>query len=300
MGSYQKFKDCKLIMRQKIIPRFDSLGFKNEVNKLEMCGQFIHVIDCNSCHSLHYAGNTRCKSRWCINCNRIKSLAWLARLLPIMQDWIKKKNHNLFMLNFTIKDTDNLEQGLKILNDSYRYMTNGDKYKRKIWKSRFKGIIRSLEVKTGSGSGKWHPHLHCIVLQDHYAKYYEDIKREWEHAVYLQTGDQKGGSVWIKKIKGDNLTKSIIETIKYIFKGSEFNDISDENLKEMYMNLKGKRQINTSGCLRGLKKDIDKDIDTLEEKKLTEFICQKCGCTEGQLRSILENLLDDKNIYDIG
>lgn len=171
-----------------------------------MCGQFVNVIECNSCGKNHYVGHNRCKSRWCVSCNRVKSLAWLARLIPVLQDWIEQKKY-VFMLNFTIKDLPDLSKGIDIINDAFRNMTNGDKNNRQKWKDRFPGMIRSLEVKIGEGSGLWHPHLHCIVLQDRYGKYFKEIKEEWNHAVKLAggvayidaEGNEKYGSVWIKK-----------------------------------------------------------------------------------------------------
>lgn len=289
-------------MYKKVIPAFDSLGLKHESALLRTCGQFISVITCKACHVNHFAGFRRCKSRWCVPCNHVKVLAWLARLLPVMTDWLANGG-KISMLNFTIKDVDKLTDGMDILNRSFRGLYNTPQ-RRDYWNERFPGGIRSLEVKRGKNSGLWHPHLHCLVLQpSDYTKDYDWLKDNWEKVTrreYKKTiGDdvKKAGSVWIKNVTGENLLQSVCETLKYILKPEDSLYSDKDNLWEAWNSLKGKRQVNTWGLLRGLSKKVDEDIDSKEEKMLTEFICQHCGCTDGELKSMLFSSINDSTVF---
>lgn len=288
-------------MSSVVIPAFEVAGIREEVMKMKDCGKMISVIECTSCQTRHFAGFNRCKSRWCVTCAHVKVLAWVARILPVAENWLASGG-NISMLNFTIKDVDNLDDGLTILNESFRALYNVPS-KRKRWQERFPGGIRSLEVKRGKNSRLWHPHIHSIVLQPAgYRKDFAWLKTEWERYTSKQwkklflEDPEKTGSVWIKKITGKNLLKSVCETLKYIVKPELSLYKEKENLLECVETLKGKRQINTWGLFRGLNKDVDEDIEKSEEKKLTDFICQRCGCTEGELKKLLYD--DITILYD--
>lgn len=288
----------KMIMDNVVIPAFRSAGLP-DLERLQLCGQLINTITCRQCGTVHFAGYWRCMNRWCVNCNRIKIKSWLARLIPILEVWLDEGKF-LTLLNLTIKDTVTLEEGLMQIETSWRMMQNNNKVFRKRWKARFPGGIRSLEVKRGKYSKQWHPHYHCLVMQDTKEKDFEWVKEAWEHCTKLCScrTDEKQGSVYLKQIKRDKLLVGVVETLKYIMKpeNSLYENTSD--LQEAWMNLKGKRQVNTWGLLRGLSKQVEEDMLHIEEKKLTEFICQRCGCTEGQLESIMYNELADLVLYD--
>ncbi|MBO8161992.1 MAG: protein rep [Thermosipho sp. (in: Bacteria)] len=285
-------------MDEVVIPAFERLDV-GQAEKLKACGKYISVIECNSCATRHFAGFNRCKSRWCIPCNHAKVLIWVARLYPVLEDWVNKGGY-VSMLNFTVRDMENLEDGIQKLNKSFRDLYNMTR-NRKYWKDRFPGGIRSLEVKRGSGSGLWHPHFHCIVLQSSYAKDFDWLRERWEQVTSKNFGaHEKVGSVWIKSISGKHgILKAILETLKYIIKPeySVYNDF--ESLSEMYIALKGTRQINTWGVLRGISRQVDEDIDSVEQKKLAEFVCRRCGFTKGEFKAILFETLKDEFLFDV-
>lgn len=288
-------------MQGVVIPSFRAAGLMEEGLKMDDCGKMISMIECNNCQTKHFAGFNRCKSRWCVTCNHVKVLAWVARIVPVIEDWLAGGG-NVSMLNFTIKNVEHLDDGLTIVNESFRAMYHTSS-KRQRWKERFPGGVRSLEVKKGENSFLWHPHIHSIVLQPAgYRKDFDWLKDEWENCtsrqwrkIFLDVPD-KVGSVWIKKVTGKNLLKSVCEALKYIIKPEKVIYEEKANLLECVETLKGKRQINTWGLLRGLAKKVDEDIERTEERKLTEFICQRCGCTEGQLRKMLYD--DITILYD--
>jgi len=56
---------------------------------------------------------------------------------------------------------------------------------------------------------------------------------------------------------------------------------------DAYWTLKGKRQTSTWGLLYGIQSEVEADFEQEEQETLTEFICQRCGCTEAELLDIL-------------
>lgn len=298
---WRRYMQGRDMMYRTVIPAFENLSLP-EADILKKCGQFINVVECKACHLQHFAGFKRCKSRWCIPCNHVKVLAWIARLILVMEDWMECGG-KISMLNFTVKDMDKLSDGIELLNKSFRSFYHTPR-RRERWKRRFPGGVRSLEVKIGKYSGKWHPHMHCLALQPpDYQKDYDWLKEDWENITKKQYkkiigGDfEKVGSVWIKNVTGDNLLNAICETLKYILKPENSLYEDEDILWEAWYTLKGKRQINTWGLLRGLSKKVDEDIEQKDEKILTEFICQRCGCTSGELKAMLFSTISDDSLF---
>lgn len=260
-------------MYECVIPSFKVSGISTE--NMELCGQFINSIDCKCCHAKHFAGFKKCKSRWCSNCNHLRSLLWMAKLYPVLFKWVDDGN-NVFKVGFTVKDTDSVREGLDLIETSWRGMTHDDKNFRKYWKGRFVGGIRSLEVKIGRHSKQWHPHLHCLLLTDGtFHRDYNYLKDNWEYhtnkfySLVLRDKTEKIGSVYLKGLDSQDLMKELAEAIKYLTK---FDDCVEyiakskvvnggeypNRLVELVFELKGKRAINTWGILRGLNKEVEK------------------------------------------
>lgn len=284
-------------METVVIPAM-ARAVPEHAERLRECGQILHMIECKACHADHFAGYHRCRSRWCINCNHVRALLWVARLYPVLSAWLEAGNY-VCMFNLTVRDGPILKDQMEYLRSGWRAMYHGSRARKERWKERFPGGIRSLEVTLGKNSGQWHPHYHCLVMQDTWEKDYPWVSELW-HEICENAGTR--GSVWLKQITGDNLMKAILESLKYILKPSKrlYSPENTELLAEAYNGLYGKRQVNTWGSMRGIAKQVEQDdAQEIDEKRLTDFICQQCGCTEGQLKSLLYNDLVGRQIFDI-
>lgn len=122
----------------------------------------------------------------------------------------------------------------------------------------------SVEVKRGTGSGKWHPHINLLLLIERTPEHdrktgnwkldYEKLRNEWEKL----TGG-KGKNVEIRLVTDFQEDKTVfVEIFKYAMKFSEmaFPDRYKAATALYRRNLSG-----SFGAFRGL--DVDKD-DTLE------------------------------------
>ena len=236
-------------------------------------------------------------------------------MLPLLQRWCADGNY-LSLVNFTVRDAMPLKDPLGKLEGAYRVVYNGNLNGNRVkWKERFPGGIRSLEVKIGEGSGKWHPHYHALVMQEGgtYEKDYDWLSEAWHDAVgyrVKENGDPVvvvredgtedkdwNGNVWIKKVsakKRSGIIEAVCETLKYILKpdksvfGKKSRGMANiELFGEAYWTLKGKRQTSTWGLLYNIQEEVEEDFENEEEGALVEFICQRCGCTEAELFGIL-------------
>lgn len=291
---YERFLQSRTYTEKQVFPLINDL-IKNEKNKfmkqewikvrerLEGCGQFTYWLQCANCGEREFQGFTSCKNRYCVACARKKALLWLARVLPVVEEH-KSKGGNISMITFTYRDQENLGEMIQKLQTAWRSFYN-DKGTAKVFKKRFLGGIRSMEVKRGSGSGLWHVHYHCLVLTP------AAWERDWPWVVekWKQVTDGNG-SVDVRGIKHqEGIIKAVIETVKYICKPGDIKNSDD--FRTVYIALKGKRQVNTWGKLRGLAKRIELEMDqTWDEKKLADYVCRQCGCKEGIILKLLEEV----------
>jgi hypothetical protein len=76
---------------------------------------------------------------------------------------------NAYLITATIRPRDNLRDGLNHLTNawkSFRKMgqRRGDKKRSCGEFGKVVGALAKIEIKRGSGSGKWHPHIHALVF----------------------------------------------------------------------------------------------------------------------------------------
>ena len=283
--------------RIKIIPALRKAGEKELADRIEGCGQYSQFATCVDCGTRYYVGTGGyCNSRFCGVCAKRRALAWLAKLMPKLQD-LRKSGYLIFFLNLTIKDQSDLQTGLDALVGAWRMMTNGDKFSRKRFKELNNGGIKSIEVKLGANSGIWHPHIHAIVIlkSDKPVKQYEEYRELWERATRSALHTKgKVGSVYIHGIKDkDNnevgdvaLLKGVVETFKYICK-FDWLDLPPKAINELVRVVKGRRLISSWGELYRLSKEVDELLNETTEEQLKHFVCEVCGCTEYELDNLL-------------
>lgn len=212
--------------------------------KVASCGDYLafrhyHTVDLVRLH-----GASLCKKHLlcplCAIRRGAKSLkAYLDRFEVIMA---AKPHLRPFLVTLTVKDGDDLEERFKHLHDSQR----------EIWKRRqrkysssldgVEGAVWSYEIKRGSGSGKWHPHLHMIALAET-APDQAALSAEWKSI----TGDSH--IVDVRPISQDDPASGFVEVFKYAVK---FSDQSPEDTVHAWETLAGKRLLGSSGAFRGV------------------------------------------------
>lgn len=298
---YTEFKERKNFAKNKVVPLLAECGFQERAEKIALCGHFKNVAICKDCGTWHFNGASSCKDRFCPLCQKKRSLLWFSKITPLLHDYLDK-GYFVNILNFTIRDVDNLKYGVDLLNDAFRYLTHDNHQLAREFNKRFIGGLRSMEIVTGANSGKWHPHLHCMVVKFKYSKDFEWLKGAWEHSLQVVAHTaEKIGSVYIKGFTADNrkgIETAICETFKYMTK---FN-WKAKDIPELVNTMEGRRTISTWGCIRYMLSDYDAENEmdmTLTEIK--DRICSTCG---GQSFDLIDNIAGDHmrlaDFYDIG
>lgn len=159
-----------------------------------------------------------------------------------------------FLVTLTVKDGDDLAERFKHLHDSQR----------ELWKQKHRGrhlsplagvlgAVWSYEVKRGSGSKSWHPHLHMIALAEQMPS--QSLLREAWHSI---TGDSF--IVDVRPITGDPV-EGFMEVFKYAVKFSD-QDVADT--VHAFKVLRGKRLLASAGLFRGVEIPADLTDEPLE------------------------------------
>jgi len=271
----QKFSD------ENVIPLF--LSSKDSYvqflgDKLAECGNFIKLAQCGDCGTEYYRGFSRCKKKFCANCEHTKGGIWLSRIMQGVEKI--KDQYDFYFLTLTVTSQSNLKSMISTLERAWRYLKHDSKTYRKMFSERFVGGLRSLEVKWGKGDKGWHAHYHCLLIAT--KGFQRDI--DWIREAWHNATDGLGTQPYIKKIKTNKLVLGILETCKYMVK-FDFGLYDDDKIIEMVYSLDGKRRVNTFGILYGLGARVEQDIAELEtkEKTLDGFMCEICGSDSAKL-----------------
>jgi Replication protein len=147
-----------------------------------------------------------------------------------------------FLVTLTVRDGPDLSERFRHLMSSQH----------ELWKQRQRGrgspldvvqaAVWSYEVKRGSGSGQWHPHLHMVAM----AETEPDaswLSRTWEHI----TGDSF--VVDVRPIDQEDPASGFLEVFKYALK---FSDMEPSDTWEAFRVLAGRRMVGSSGLFRGI------------------------------------------------
>jgi hypothetical protein len=300
--SVKDLKEKLKYSSNEIAPAFRRAGQDRIAQRLDECGDFVRVAYCVKCHAKHLSGAKPCRNRYCPVCSKLRSLLWVARLIPLLEHWIDGGGY-LFLLNLTIKDTPTLKEGLDTLTGAWRTMTHEGRKNRDEWKTRFAGGVRSLEVKRGHNSGLWHPHYHAILLRRHFGRDWPYFSEKWQDAVRKANGrTEKGGSVWLHSVgrgKDKTLLDAVVECFKYMTK-FEWHGASPATINELVKTLHSRKGIQTWGVLYGLAEQTEEQFEKSDYEDLRGFVCRACGFHEFEFDLIARSEFEaDTDIGDL-
>jgi hypothetical protein len=147
------------------------------------------------------------------------------------------------MLTLTVRDGPDLEERFEHLVTSQRKFFKRRQKNRGSESERILGAVYSVEVKRGSGSGLWHPHVHMFILvADHSPVRPGVLASEW----FSITGDSH--QVDVHDVYGDPV-EAFCEVFKYAIK---FSDLEFDDNVSAYLTLRGRHLIGTYGLFHGV------------------------------------------------
>lgn len=247
------------------IGRHGGQQLKKTSERVASCGDYLVFRHYFTVDQVKLHGARLCmKHLLCKLCAIRRGAKFLAAYLQRFE-LLRAQNPKLraYLVTLTVKDGDDLKERFDHLHRSQR----------ELWKQKSRGrgspidgvvgAVWSIEIKRGSGSGKWHPHLHMVALAEHLdSEDYKDgtlgaLSRTWHNI----TGDSF--MVNVKPIDQQDPATGFVEVFKYAVK---FSDQSHADTLHAFLTLKGKRLIASAGAFRGVPEppDLLDDSEALE------------------------------------
>jgi len=136
-----------------------------------------------------------CRDRWCPMCSGQKFSYAKQSTLDYLQTLKSPK-----FLTLTLRNNENdLKSQVEFLQERFRSLRQ-----RAYWKKNVRGGMWYLEIKRGSGSGMWHPHLH-ILLDGNYMEQAK-LSKLWELVTFgspilyiVNVNDQERAAGYVAK-----------------------------------------------------------------------------------------------------
>jgi plasmid rolling circle replication initiator protein Rep len=233
--------------------------------RVASCGDYLVFRHYFTVDQAKLAGARLCnKHLLCNLCAIRRGAKYLAAYLQRFE-LLRAENPNLraYLVTLTVKDGPDLKERFDHLVKSQR----------ELWKQKQRGrgspldgvfgAVWSYEIKRGSSSGLWHPHLHMVVLaeslptENYQAGTLGALSAAWHNIT------RDSFMVDVRPISQDDPASGFIEVFKYAVK---FNQQSLEDTFHAFVTLRGKRLIASAGAFRGVPEppDLLDDVEALE------------------------------------
>jgi hypothetical protein len=222
------------------IPAHQAMG-----EKVKGCGDYLVFRHYFTVDQVKLHGASLCRKHLlcplCAIRRGAKSLAAYLQRWEVIK--AEKPALNAYLVTLTVKDGDDLKERFNHLH----------KAQRELWMRKHRGRVASplagvegavwsYEVKRGSGSKSWHPHLHMIALAESMPDQ-AALSAEWHNI----TGDSF--IVDVRPISQEDPASGFVEVFKYAVK---FSDQPPADTVHAWVTLAGKRLLASSGCFRGV------------------------------------------------
>ncbi|NCC62180.1 MAG: hypothetical protein EOM12_14850 [Verrucomicrobiae bacterium] len=229
---------------------------------LETCGNYLVFRNYYTINEIRLSGMCSCRK------HLICPLCAIRRGAKSVQAYLKKYHQVIefnpmlkpYLVTFTIKNGSDLLERFNHLHRSIRLMnqqrSNAIKARRPaIEANKAQGACWSYEIKRGTNSGDWHPHVHAVWLCTGPPDQ-EQLRQEWKEI----TGDSHMVDVRPISTEPD---KGFLEVFKYAVK---FSSMEYADTWEIFLKLSGRRLVSCFGCLYGVQVPEEMTDDDLEEE----------------------------------
>lgn len=227
-------------------------------HRVDECGDYLAFRHYHTIDSVRLHGASLCRKH--LLCPLCAIRRGAKALAAYLERWeaIKGQTSALkpFLVTLTVKDGEDLNQRFTHLQRSQRELWMRKHRGRTSVLDVVKGAVWSYEVKRGTGSGLWHPHLHMVALCESEPDQ-KQLVGEWQDI----TGDSF--IVDVRPIDQQDPVSGFIEVFKYAVK---FSAQSPADTLHCHKVLGGRRLIGSAGLFRGVEIPenlLDEPLDDL-------------------------------------
>lgn len=227
-------------------------------NQIDDCGEYLAFRHYHTIDSVRLHGAMLCRKH--LLCPLCAIRRGAKALSAYLQRWeaIQEQTKGLkpFLVTLTVKDGEDLNQRFIHLQRSQRELWMRKHRGRSSVLDVVKGAVWSYEVKRGTGSGVWHPHLHMVALCESEPSQTQLVE-EWRDI----TGDSF--IVDVRPIDQQDPVSGFIEVFKYAVK---FSAQTPADTLHCHRVLGGRRLIGSAGLFRGVEIPaslLDEPLDDL-------------------------------------
>jgi len=262
------------------------IGQENRAKRMGICGNTINVLTKQEegYESVLFRPELRCKDRVCPVCNSYRASVLARKVEKLGQEMI---NPHMLTITANSHNRFDLKVAFKDFKDSMKKLKRDKSW----FKKYIKGGIDHIEVVFNKKTG-WHVHSHMIVDLKILRNVYNTVNVDGGYDVdivkkELEVVLERVGLGVISDIRP--VTEGYGKEIsKYCTKFAL--DIEDERLKEVIINLKGKRMVSKFGSCYGVgepeEDEGESTLDELTEKEEKEY--ESLGTIEEVVRKSVE------------
>ena len=246
---------------QRLTPRDDR---RRAGQKLAKCGEYLAFRHYFTIDEVRLHAADFCKIHlMCPLCAIRRGAKALQAYLP-RYEAIRALRPDLrpFLVTLTIKDGPDLSERFEHLK----------RCQRELWMRKHRGrgcsmdcveaAVWSYEVKRGSGSGLWHPHLHMVAMAMTPPNAV-DLARDWRSI----TSDSF--IVDVRPIDQADPVSGFLEVFKYALK---FSDLEPADTVDAWFWLRNRRFIGSAGMFRGIEIPEQLTDEPLDGLPYVEFL----------------------------
>jgi hypothetical protein len=181
-----------------------------------------------------------CRDRLCPTCGRMRAHTLSKQTRALINDADAVR-----LVTLTMQQTDEpLANQLANLRDAWKRL------RRMLWwKDRVRGGVYGVEVKWSTTNGRWHPHLHALVVGEY-------LEQRVLSAIWSEL---TGGSFIVDVRMVNNRADGAAYVAAYVAKGSRVDQWPPDRIAEFGEAMHGVRLLQTFGCMHGRKLDADDD-----------------------------------------
>jgi len=264
---------------QEIVSLLLKIGRKKHGIRLHRCGSYLLFREYVTEGTTKLISAEFCKlGKLCIFCAARRALKMTKKHIEKYELCLEESpNLKLYNLVLTSRDTDDLVKQFDMINSGFKLLWNRGKLSRhRAYRSTafssVMGCTRSIEIKRGRNSGLWHPHIHALLLVDGKLDQAQVVE-EWAELVG-QTVEETRGAQYLEPVdlrprRGDDIQDASVigafmECFKYAMK---FDEMTSEDLVSAFVALRGRRFLQSYGCVYGIP-EIDYEDELLEDDSL--------------------------------